>query len=87
MGTPHTVHEWREKTADGDTRFNRAWRGLGKWRFSTTLKSEESWTELTPPDAGFLNHLHEILTNKYQRRRVPWEHITEIEKMLAAGKE
>jgi hypothetical protein len=84
MSTPHTLHEWRERAEDGDHRFNRAWRGKGKWHFLTTLKSEPDWMPVDDPDLDFLTALREKLFDKYQRRRVPWEQVQEIDKMIEA---
>lgn len=84
MSTPHTIHEWRERADDGEHRYYRAWRGLGQWHFLTTLRSEPDWHPLTDPDLEFLRGLREKLFAKYQRRRVPWEQIEEIDKMIAA---
>ena len=84
MSSPHTFHEWRERSEDGETRYFRAWRGLGQWNFTTTLKTEPDWHPILSPDKAFLESLRAKLFSKYQRRRVPWEQIEEIDKMIAA---
>ena len=84
MASPHTVHEWRERAEDGEHRYFRAWRGLGQWHFLTTLRSEPDWHPVAEPDRAFLEELREKIHAKYQRRRVPWEHLEEVDKMLAA---
>jgi hypothetical protein len=82
MGSPHTLHEWRERTEDGELRYLRAWRGLGRWNFAVTRKSDPDWTPVPDPDRALLEALREKLHAKYLRRRVPWEQIAEIDKLL-----
>lgn len=84
MSTPHTLHEWRDRAADGNHRFFRVWRGKGKWHFLTTLKTDPDWMPVEDPDLDFLTALREKLFDKYQRRRVPWEQVQEIDKMIEA---
>ena len=83
MSSPHTLHEWRDRADDGEHRYFRAWRGLGQWHFLTTLKSDPDWQPVLCPDRDFLTALREKLFAKYQRRRVPYKHIEEIDLMLA----
>ena len=76
-------HEWRENTTDGDVRFVTARRFGAKWKFQTRLKSEEDWTHLDAVPLEDLNYLREILCNKYQRRRVPYEQILEVDALIS----
>ena len=84
MSSPHTLHEWRERAEDGNHRFYRVWRGKGKWHFTTTLKTDPDWVTVDDPDLDFLTSLREKLFDKYQRRRVSWEQVVEIDKMIEA---
>jgi len=79
-------HEWREKTEDGETRLVTATRHAGKWHLQSRLKSEDEWTQFEKIELDDLETLHDILSRKYQRSRVPYEQVLEIEKMIAAAK-
>lgn len=80
-------HEWREKTEDGETRLVTATRHGGKWQLQSRLKSEDEWTKFEKIDLDDLEALLDIIERKYQRNRVPHEHVQEIEKMIAAAKQ
>ena len=75
-------HEWRESRPDGDVRYVTARRHLGKWTFRTCLKSDEEWTLLDSLPLEELKKLRDVLWRKYQRKRVPYEHVLEIDEML-----
>lgn len=79
-------HQWREKTEDGQTRLVTATRHAGKWRLRSRLKSEDLWTDFPTIPLEDLESLHDIISRKYQRNRVPHEHILEIEALIAAAK-
>ena len=79
-------HEWREKTEEGETRLVTATRHAGKWQLQSRLKSEDEWTKFEKIELDDLETLHEILSRKYQRSRVPYEQVLEIEKLIAAAK-
>jgi hypothetical protein len=78
-------HDWRENTTDGDVRFVTATRHGARWSFRTRLKSEEEWTQIDVLSLEDLESLREVLWNKHQRRRVPYEHVVEIDAMIAAA--
>lgn len=74
-------HEWREKTDEG-TRYWRANRYAGEWTVFTTLKSEPDWTKIDPVPRELWEQLRDVLWRKYQRKRLPWERIAQIDKIL-----
>ena len=78
-------HEWRENMEDGDVRLVTARREKGRWNMRARLKSDEDWTQFEEMPLDDLEYLREVLWNKYQRRRVPYEHILEIEKLIEAA--
>ncbi len=78
-------HEWREKTEEGETRLVTATRHAGKWKLRSRLKSEDEWTEAAKIELEDLETLHDIISRKYQRSRVPYEQVLEIEKLMAAA--
>lgn len=79
-------HEWRENTEEGMTRLVTATRHAGKWQLRSRLQSDAEWTQFPTIPLEDLESLHELILNKYQRRRAPYEHVLEIEAMIAAAK-
>ena len=78
-------HEWREKTEEGETRLVTAMRHAGKWQLRSRLKSEDEWTNFAVIELDDLETLHDIISKKYQRSRVPHGHVLEIEALIAAA--
>ncbi len=75
-------HVWRERSPDGP-RFFCATRFGKRWQIRTKLKSEEDWTPLAPPwDDAVLVSLRDLLWAKYQRRKLPFEVVYEIDHLL-----
>ena len=77
-----TRHEWNERTADGERRYNRASYHASRWTFETTLAKEEHWHAIEEPDKEYLEALHDVLFRKYQRKRLPHRILAEIESKL-----
>ena len=84
-------HQWREQTEEGILIY-RAEYHASRWCLMTQLKGAEEWDmkeELARED---WEKLREVLWNKYQRKRCPWELVDKIDQRLeamdeAAGKE
>lgn len=79
-------HEWRETTEEGETRLVMASRHGGKWQLRAKLKSELEWTSYSVIPLDDLETLHEIVSKKSQRRRVPEEHVIEIDVLIEKAK-
>ncbi len=79
-------HEWREKTEEGATRLVTATRHGDKWQLRSRMKSELEWTHFPTISMEDLEALHDVISKKYQRKRVPHEHVLEIEALIAAAK-
>ena len=79
-------HEWREKTEEGETRLVRVTHHGRKWKLQSRLKSDTEWTQFPIMPLEDLETLREILWNKYQRNRLPHEHVLEIDAMIKAAK-
>ncbi len=75
-------HTWGERTPDGIHRYCRASRFRGQWRLASKLDGEDFWTREDPIAEGDLRSLRDVLWRKYQRRRLPWEHVAEIDRLL-----
>ena len=76
-------HEWHEQDLEArERRYFRAGKFGKQWHVKTTLKSDEDWEELNPVPLPILEDLRLQLTNKYQRRRVPYEDVVAIDLMV-----
>jgi hypothetical protein len=79
-------HEWHEKDEEtGQWRYYRA-RKFGKtWDIKTTLKSDADWQHPDPVPLYILESLRSQLENKYARRRVPYNHLVAVDRLVAAA--
>ena len=76
------VHIWKTTNEEGEKREVRAERFGGQWRFQAKLKGEEDWTYYDMPEMEDLIELRDVLWRKYQRKRLPWDDIATIDKMI-----
>lgn len=74
-------HQWREQTEEG-VRFFRALYHGSRWQLMTQLKGDEEWEEQEVLTREDWEKLREVLWNKYQRKRCPWEMIEKIDRRL-----
>ena len=80
-----TEYEWRERTEDG-TRLYWAGRFARQWKIETRLKDEDTWTTLSAPyEPAVLRALRDVLWARYQRRKLPFEVVHEIDALLPAA--
>lgn len=76
-------HEWHDQDeAAGERRYFRAAKFGKKWSIRTTLKTDPDWEELEPAPRPVLEALRGQLLNKYQRRRVPYEDVVALDRMV-----
>jgi hypothetical protein len=79
-------HEWHERDElAGERRYFRAGKFGKKWSVKTTLKSQEAWEDMNPAPREVLEALREVLAGKYQRRRVPYEDVVAIDRMVVGA--
>ena len=77
------IHDWKARTDTGENRLWRATKHGGDWKFMSRLqKSEEGWTTHEKMEIEDLKLFREVLFNKYQRRRIPWEDVVAIDNMI-----
>ena len=76
------VHVWKTVGEDGEKREARAERFGGKWRFQAKCRSEAVWTYYDSPSVEDLEALRDILWRKYQRKRLPWDDVEDLDRML-----
>lgn len=75
-------HEWFEKTDDGKVFYRANYLGT-RWTIMTTMqKRNPEWTDMKPVPEAVWRELREIVFNKYQRKRLPWERVAEIDRIL-----
>ena len=79
-------HEWRETTEEGETRLVTALHHAGKWKLRSRLKSETEWTDFPVISLEDLETLHDVISKKYQRSRVPYDYVLEIDALIEAAK-
>ena len=76
-------HDWRERTESGENRLWRATKYGGNWAiYSRLQRSEDEFVEHGIDDLHALQQLRQVLFNKYQRRRLPWEDVVKIDAMI-----
>ena len=77
------IHDWKERTDTGENRLWRATKHGGNWKFMSKLqRSEDEWTDHEKMEIEDLKIFREVLFNKYQRRRIPWEDVVTIDNMI-----
>ena len=77
------IHDWKERTDTGENRLWRATKHGGNWKFMSKLqRSEDEWTTHEKMEIEDLKLFREVLFNKYQRRRIPWEDVVAIDNMI-----
>ncbi len=77
------IHDWKERTDTGENRLWRATKHGGNWKFMSKLqRSEDEWTTHEKMESEDLKIFREVLFNKYQRRRIPWEDVVTIDNMI-----
>lgn len=80
------THEWHEQDEEaGERRFFRAEKFGRKWSMRTTLKTQPDWDPLDPIPLPVLEALRDVLHRKYLRRRVSWEDVVDVEKLIVAA--
>ncbi|MGD7654005.1 MAG: hypothetical protein ACQCXQ_12370 [Verrucomicrobiales bacterium] len=75
-------HEWKEITDEGK-RFYRANFFRGEWTMLTaTQRRNADWETVDDPPKELWIKLRELVWNKYQRKRCPWERVVSIDRIL-----
>ena len=79
-------HEWFDHDdAANERRYFRARKFGDEWHIQTTLKSEPDWHQPQPVPLYILEGLRKQLENKYTRRRVPWNHLVAVDRLVVAA--
>ena len=75
-------HVWQMTTEAGEKREVRAEKFGGHWRIQAKCKHEALWTYYDLPLFEDLLALRDVLFRKYQRKRLPYEDVAAVEKMI-----
>ena len=78
-------HDWRETTLEGETEMFRATVHGGRWEFFLKMKGDESWQRQDPPAMSQLVGIREIIWNKYQRGRLAWKSVEQLDNLVIAA--
>ncbi len=76
------VHVWKSVAQDGVKREVRAEKFAGKWKFQAKRRDEEDWTYYDAPPMEDLVELRDILWRKYQRKRLPFEDVSVVDRLI-----
>jgi hypothetical protein len=76
------VHVWKHVTAEGEKREVRAEKFGGNWRIQSQVRGEEKWTYHEAPPMEDLLELRDILWRKYQRKRLAFEDVAAVDKLI-----
>jgi hypothetical protein len=76
------VHVWKTTTPEGEKREVRAERFGGRWKFQSKVPSEAQWSYYEVPPIEELEILRDIIWRKYQRKRLPWDDVASLDRML-----
>jgi hypothetical protein len=76
------IHVWKTTTPEGEKREVRAERFGGRWKFQSKGRSEAQWTYYEIPPFEELEALRDIVWRKYQRKRLPWDDVASLDRML-----
>ena len=76
------LHVWKTRTEDGLRREVRARYFAKRWTLKAKVQGQEEWTEYEQPPLEDLVELRRILFNKYQRHRLAWERVEDVEKLI-----
>jgi len=78
-------HEWHENTDEGK-RYYRANFHSGRWSIlTTTIKRDPVWDFVNEPDLHIWQELRQVVFNKYQRKRCPWDRVAELDRIIEAS--
>lgn len=76
------AHEWRDRREDGRLRIVRAQWDSRKWSFTETYKDSPDWQSIATPALEDYEMLRDVLWRKYQRKRVPWRFVEDLDALI-----
>ena len=76
------LHVWKTTTEEGAKREVRAEKFGGRWRLRSKTQGDLGWTHHDVPHLADLRELRDVLFRKYQRKRLPYDDLVAVEKMI-----
>jgi hypothetical protein len=76
------IHIWQSTTPEGEKREVRAERFGGRWKFQSKARSEAQWSYYEVAPLEELETLRDIVWRKYQRKRLPWDDVASLDRMI-----
>ncbi|WP_009959248.1 hypothetical protein [Verrucomicrobium spinosum] len=77
------THEWHERDEERRRLHFRACWDARNWHFFHTTNEMEEWEPLPEPKLEHYEALRDVLWRKYQRKRLPWRFVEEMDTRLA----
>ncbi len=78
----HEWHENRSREEGGGKRYTRARWDTREWRFSVLEPEFEDWQRIEQPGVAEYQALRDVLWRKYQRKRVPFKFLENVDAIL-----
>lgn len=79
--TKNQIHEWHERLEDGRKQYIRAYWNSRDWEFRVAHPDGETWMPMEPTPERWLE-LRDLLFRKYQRKKLPWKYVEQLDKKL-----
>ena len=79
---PHEWHENRTKEEGGGKIYKRARWDWRDWKFSFLVPEVERWQPIENPGIPEFLELRDVLFRKYQRKRVPFKFVEQVDQIL-----
>lgn len=76
------THEWHERDEDNRRLHFRACWDARKWHFFHTTNEMDEWEPLPEPTLEHYEALRDVLWRKYQRKRLSWRFVEEMDVRL-----
>ncbi len=80
--TKNQIHEWHERLEDGRKQYIRAYWNSREWLFRVAHPDGEEWMPLEIPPPERWLELRDLLFRKYQRKKLPWKYVVDLDKKL-----
>lgn len=85
--TKNQVHEWHYTLPEGGKRYYRGHWNSREWRFTLLDKEVRAWVPVEKPDLDLWEQLRDVLFRKYQRKRLAFNLLDSVDKILVYVRE
>ena len=80
--TKNQIHEWHERREDGRKLYWRGYWNSREWVFRVLEPEVVGWQDIETPTVEMWLALRDVLWRKYQRKRLPFKFIENVDAML-----